>query len=225
MLERIKVMILHHNPNPSHKGINQRGRANLSRLRLPALPEDEGGSVPARTRDLRPTQRRRLGKRTGFRGWGCAVACALLLVRAGSGGRRRAACAFGRRPRGTASAASEGVFGIFPGLIFSARRGGRGSDCGPAQSDGDGPWETQLGQYRISHVLLLVIWKLGILGTKMLGSQFMSMSHLIWFRCYDGNPTPIPSAYKGWNFPINFYSPCKPSLRPQLEQNFGGGIL
>jgi len=68
MLERIKVMILHHNPNPSHKGINQRGRANLSRLRLPALPEEEGGSVPARTRDLRPTQRRRLGKRTGFRG-------------------------------------------------------------------------------------------------------------------------------------------------------------
>ena len=46
----------------------------------------------------------------------------------------------------------------------------------------------------------------------MFGSQFMSMSHLIWFRCYDGNPTPIPSAYKGWNFPINFYSPCKPSL-------------
>jgi len=35
-------MILHHN-HPSQKGINQRGRANLSRLRLPALPEEEGG--------------------------------------------------------------------------------------------------------------------------------------------------------------------------------------
>ena len=136
-------MILHHN-HPSQKGINQRGRANLSRLRLPALPEEGGGWVSARTRDLRPTQRRRLGKRRTRRrdsadeGVPSRALCFLFGLEA-EGGRRRAACAFGRRPRGTASAASEGVFGIFPGLIFSARRGGRGSDCGPAQSDGDGP--------------------------------------------------------------------------------------
>jgi len=69
MLERIKTMILHHRPNPSHKEINQRGRANLSRLRLPALPEeggigpgaDEGSAPPAAAAGEEEDE-------TGFRG-------------------------------------------------------------------------------------------------------------------------------------------------------------